>query len=116
MKIPIGSAIVASLLLLLSSSDNEVAARQGQPEDPEHEQPSPRKVSTTRSMTGDSAGHHQNRELRGRSRSLGPNTYSYYDNIEEAGTSEEEAPPPYVRRVLVPRQEQIILTHRITFP
>ena len=123
MKITPGSAIVASLLLL-GSSDHEVAARQGQPEEPELEPPSPRKVSKTRgTMTGDSARHQQNRELRGRrSRGSSPyprnNNYSYHDNREEeeGGGAEAEADPPtYVRRVLVPRQEQI-LPYRSTFP
>jgi len=115
MKITPGSAIVASLLLL-SSRDHEVAARQGQPLEP----PSPRKVSKTRGMTGDSARHQQNRELRGRSRSSPyprNNIYSYYDNREEeeGGGGVEADPPTYVRRVLVPRQEQI-LPYRSTFP
>jgi len=120
MKITPGSAIVASLLLL-GSSDHEVAARQGQPEEPaELEPPSPRKVSKTRGMTGDSARHQQNRELRGRSRSSPyprNNNYSYYDNREEEGEEGgvEAGPPTYVRRVLVPRQEQI-LPYRSTFP
>ena len=125
MKITPGGAAIVASLLLLSSSDHEVAARQGQPEEPELEPPSPRKVSKTRgTMTGDSAmRHQQNRELRGRrSRRSSPyprnNNYSYHDNREEedrGGAEAEADPPTYVRRVLVPRQEQI-LPYRSTFP
>jgi hypothetical protein len=64
MKITNGTsgAIVASLLLLLSSGDNnEVTARQGQPEEPEQESPSPRKASSKTKMNL----RHHNRELRG---------------------------------------------------
>lgn len=99
MKITNGTpgAIVASLLLLLSSSDIKVTARQGQPEVPDQESPSSRKASKTKMNP-----RHHNRELRGRSRSSPfpeNNNYSYDDREDEVDTA---APPPYVRRVLVP--------------
>jgi hypothetical protein len=117
MKITNGTsgAIVASLLLLLSSGDNnEVAARQGQPEEPEQESPSPRKASKAKMNL-----RHHNRELRrGRSRSSPfpkNNNYDSYDNREEEVPEAAVPPTPYVRRVLVPQQEQILPYHS-TFP
>lgn len=112
MKITNGTpgAIVASLLLLLSSGDNKVTARQGQPEEPDQESPSPRKASKIKMNL-----RHHNRELRGRSKSspfLKNSNHSYDDREEEVDAA---APPPYVRRVLVLRQEQI-LPYYSTFP
>ena len=115
MKITNGTsgAIVASLLLLLNN--NEVTARQGQPEEPEQESPSPRKASSKTKMNL----RHHNRELRGRSRSSpfpkNNNYYDSYDNREEDVPEAAVPPTPYVRRVLVPQQEKILPYHS-TFP